>query len=357
LQRLCGVGKKRHAGAPCAVRLDSRQPTQPRSPLRLIGFVLALAVSLSLAPLAVQAQTGKAYRVAILEPFSTAEARRYREAFVTAMRELGYLEGSNVIFDLRTSDPDMVRLPALVDELIALKPDVLVGEEIAARLMRAKTTSIPIVLPGSIDPVGAGLAQSLRRPGMNVTGVALLLDELPVKHISIVREILPRLARVGMFVDTTSRTCQDLAERTRQATRSVGMAFVPYHVANRGEIERAFSGMGKERPNVLLPCPAPMLFNNRTLLFESAVRLRIPFTSFVVANVPLGVLFAYSASFVEGYQRAATYVDKILKGAKPGDLPIEQPTKFELVINLKTAKAFGLKIPQSVLGRADQVIE
>jgi putative ABC transport system substrate-binding protein len=321
-------------------------------------LIAVLVYGLFTAPLAAGAQTGKTYRVALLEPFSTAEARPYREAFINAMRDLGYVGGRNVIFDVRTSDRDTAKVPELLDELLALKPDVLVVNEGIARLARDKAPSIPVVLPIASDPVGAGLAHSLARPGMNVTGVSLFLNELAAKHIGIMRDIRPRLARVGLIFDTTADSfCAVIDEGGREAARSVGAVFVSYRVANREDIKQAFSRMQKEGTDVLLPCPTPLLFNNRDLLFESAVRLRIPFTSFVVENLPLGVLFSYSASFAEGYRGAATYVDRILKGARPGDLPIEQPTRLELVINLKTARAIGLTVPPSVLVRADRVLE
>src|SRR5262245_31659940 len=325
--------------------------------MRLIGLAAVLAVSLALALLAVQTPPSRTYRVAMLEPFSTTEGRPYREAFLVRMRELGYVEGRNLILILRTSDRDETLVPAMADELIALKPDVLVSDSNAVRILRQKTDAIPIVLTASNDPVGDGLAQSLARPGLNVTGVALLLDQLSTKHIQLVREIFPRLTRVGMLVDSGGARCRIVENAAREASRAVGAVFVPYPVANRNEIEQAFSRMRTERPDVLLPCPFGLLFNNRDLMYQSAVRLRIPFTSFVTANLPVGVLFAYAPSFAEGYRHAATYVDKILKGAKPGDLPFEQPTKFDLIVNLKTAEAFGITIPPSVLGRADQVIE
>jgi putative tryptophan/tyrosine transport system substrate-binding protein len=160
-----------------------------------------------------------------------------------------------------------------------------------------------------------------------------------------------------MLVDRTSERCGRVESAARQASRTVGAVFVDYPVANRNEIEQAFSRMRTQRPDVLLPCAVALLFNNRDLLYENANRLRIPFTSFVTANVPLGVLFAYAPSFTEGYRKAASYVGRILKGARPGDLPVEQPTKFEFVVNLKTAKSLGLAIPPSVLARADQIIE
>jgi putative ABC transport system substrate-binding protein len=161
---------------------------------------------------------------------------------------------------------------------------VLVSDGNAVQVLREKTTSIPIVLTGSGDPVGEGFALSLAHPGMNVTGVAMYLDELSAKHIEIMRDILPRLKRVGMFVDRTSDRCRIVEDAARQASRSVGAVFVNYPVANRDEIEQAFSRMRTQRPNVILPCPVALPFNNRDLLYEGAVRLRVPFTSFVTAN-------------------------------------------------------------------------
>jgi putative ABC transport system substrate-binding protein len=317
-------------------------------------FNAVLVFGLFAAPYA-WAQPGKTYRVAMLEPFSTEEGRPYREAFLAAVRELGYVEGRNLTLDLRTSDRDRTVIPVLVEELIALKPDVLVSDGNAVQILREKTTSIPIVLTASTDPVGEGFALSLAHPGMNVTGGAMYLDELSAKHIEMMREILPRLKRVGMF--GTGDRCRIVEDAARQASRSVGAVFVNYPVANRDEIEQAFSRMRTQRPDVILRCPMALLFNNRDLLYEGAVRLRVPFTSFVTASLPLGVLLSYSPSFADGYRRAAAYVDKILKGARPGDLPFERPAKLELVINLKTARAFGLTVPQSMLLRADRVIE
>ena len=210
--------------------------------MRRIGLAVVLALHL-LVPLVAEAQTSRVYRVAMLEPFSTDEGRSYREAFLAAMRELGYVEGRNLILDLRTSDRDRTRVAALAEELIALKPDVLVSDANAVRILQEKTTSIPIVLTASTDPVGDGLALSLSRPGLNVTGVAQLLDQLSTKHIEIMRDILPRLTRVGMLVDSTSERCGRVESAARQALRTVGAVFVDYRVANRNEIEQAFSCM------------------------------------------------------------------------------------------------------------------
>jgi len=321
-----------------------------------LATLLAISVVTPALPYAAHAQSGKTYRIGVVRT-ATPEDEPYAATFLAALGDLGYVKDRNLIFDVREVDRDLTQVAAAVDELIALKPDVLLGWESIAQVMRAKTSSIPIVLTGAINPVKAGLARSLRQPGMNVTGVAQLNDLLPAKHIELMREINPRLKRVGLFVDTTASGCKLVEEGAREAARASGVVLTPYYVANRDDVERTFSQMEKQRPDVLMPRPSTVLFNSRDLLFESAVRLRIPFTSFIVANVPKGVLFSYAASIHENQRKIASYVDKILRGAKPADLPIEQPTTFVFVINLHTARALGLTIPPSLLLRADKVIE
>jgi putative ABC transport system substrate-binding protein len=304
-----------------------------------------------------EAQEGQMRRVAVLLPFSTDEAQRYRDAFFEAMRDLGYIEGRNVTFDVRTSGRDRLNIPTLVTELLARTPDVLVSDANAIRAIRDKTTSIPVVLAVAGDPVGDGYALSLRRPGLNVTGTAIPFEALAGKHIELMRQIESRLRRVAMLYDTTSPRCTAVEHGAREAAQTFGAEFYSYRVADRKGIERAFNVMAMNRPGLLLPCPTAMLFNNRDAIFDGAVRFRIPFTSFVTANLPHGVLFSYAPSFAAGYRRAATFTDKILKGAMPGELPIEEPTTFEFILNLKTARTLGLSIPSSVLLRANQVLE
>jgi putative ABC transport system substrate-binding protein len=184
-----------------------------------------------------------------------------------------------------------------------------------------------------------------------------LNDVLAAKHVEILREIRPKLRRIGQLVDTNTDNCKLVADAVRGAAKTFGVTFVEYNVASKADIERAFLVMKEDPPEALLPCPSLMMLNYRDLLFESAVRLRIPFTSFIVTRTPTGVLFAYAASLKEMHRRAAYYVDRILKGAAPGDLPMEQPTTFELVVNLKTARDFGITVPKTVLVRADRVNE
>jgi putative ABC transport system substrate-binding protein len=323
------------------------------------AFLCRLTLGTLLVALAAEAQTHRIYRLAYVNSASETEERKpHLQAFRVAMRDHGYVESANFNLQVRYADSDSERLRAMVNEVIGMKPDILLGFEDAALVMRAKTTSIPIVLTGALDPVKAGLAQTLARPGLNVTGSTQLMDQLVVKHIEILREILPRrISRIGQLVDTTARGCLVVAEQARAAAQSVGVVFVQYDITTRNDIAEAFSQMRKEQVAAVLPCPSPMLFSFRQELFDNALRQYVPLTSFVTTNVPPGVLFAYAATIEEGYRRAAGYVDKILKGAKPGDLPIEQPTHFRLVFSLKTAKALGLTIPPSLLLRADQVIE
>ena len=302
------------------------------------------------------AQAERIYKVGGFAPVSK-EGFARRADFREAMRELGYVEGRNVVYVSSSAGADRHRLAQAADELVALKPDVLIAWGSDAATLHKKTRSIPIVLTGGFDPVGAGVAQSLQRPGKNVTGVTQLNTDLPAKHIELLAEILPEAKRVGMLFDTHASGCALVERSARSAAQRLGWALVTYKVGGRAEIERAFAQMQTDRLDALLPCPSAVLYNHRAFLFSEGLRLRIPWTSFIVANLPNGVLFAYSSSRKDEYRKAAIYVDRILRGEKPADLPIEQPSRFYLVINMKTAKALEIVVPQSMLLRADQVIE
>jgi putative ABC transport system substrate-binding protein len=284
------------------------------------------------------------------------ERKPLGEAFIDGMRALGHVTGRNLEFEEATVRKDASDLSAVVAQAVAREPDVILAWESIAQAVRARTASIPIVLTGSLDPVKAGLARSLSRPGLNVTGFAQLNDQLPAKHMQILREMVPRLRRIGQLVDRNSSGCRIIEAHAVGAARSIGCDLVPYYVSNRHEIEEAFGRMAKDPPDALMPCPSSVLFAYRDVLFENVLRLRIPLTSYITNNVPLGVLFAYAASMAELYRGSAVFVDKIFRGANPGDLPIEQPTNFQLVVNAGTAKALGLAVPESVLLRADRVI-
>jgi len=252
-------------------------------------------------------------------------------------------------------------LAALAAELVRLKMDVIVTSSTpAAHAAKRATTTIPIVITFVADPVGSGLVASLARPGGNITGVTTLSAGLVAKRLELLKALLSRSTRVailwqpGVFGE---RTVHDMMEETQIAGRALGLQLQFVEARRPDDIERAFSGMREARVGGLLVFPSPMLFEARRGLAAHAAKSRLPAVYPWLEAVDAGGLMSYSTNYADMYRRAATYVDKILKGAKPGDLPVEQPSKFELVVNLKTAKALGLTIPPSVLGRADQVIQ
>jgi len=307
-------------------------------------------------PLSARAQQGRTYRVGLLWIASERVVKSYEDSIRAGFRELGYLEGSNFIFDVRYGQGDASRLPALVDELIALKPDVLLGISQVAAIMKAKTSTIPIVLSLSYDPVEHGLAQSLAHPGGNVTGVATLYEELLAKHVEIASELVPSITRIGFINDASDPGAQRFDEVAERAIHAKGASMVLMRVRDQTSVEAAFAGMGA-RPDALIVALSGGLFNFRDPIAEGARKLRIPVIYPFEGFVEAGGLLSYGPNFYATFRRSTVFVDKILKGAKPSDLPIEQPTLFELVINLKAAQAIGLTIPQTFLVRADRVIE
>jgi putative tryptophan/tyrosine transport system substrate-binding protein len=265
---------------------------------------------------------------------------------------------SNLLYESRYANGEPTRLLALVDELIAFRPDVLAGIEQVVRVMMSKTSTVPIVMTNASDPVAAGLVNSLSKPGGNVTGVSFQYDELAPKLIELMREILPSLSRVGHMLDSNIPGSKVEEANARQAAKTLGIVYVPYYVGSRAEVDMAFREMQKDRLDALVQNGGSgMMFGLRQMQIDNALRLRIPLITGLASYAEMGALISFGPNLVDGFRLAATYVDQILKGAKPGDLPVEQPTRFGLVINLNTAKALGLAIPQSVLIRADRVIE
>ena len=305
-----------------------------------------------------RAQTGKTYRVGLGFVVSQEVAKPLEQAFLSGLGDHGYVSGKNLIFDVRYGGGDPARLPALVDELIALKPDVLAGFEAVASAMKGKTSTIPIVLTNSSDPVGLGLVQSLSRPGGNVTGISIVIEQLVPKSLELMREIIPALSRVGLLLDATFPGSGAAEKLTRAAAQGFGVTIQPYYVANRVELEKVLEAMGKDRLGALICGGGGVLVNFARLIVDGSLRLRIPLTGVVeLPPAEMRALFAYGPNLVQAYRDSARYVDKILRGAKPADLPVEQPTRFNFVVNVKTAKTLGLTIPKSVLFRADRVIE
>ena len=319
---------------------------------------LAAAVILSLlaALLATDAQPGPIYRIGYLE--TGVVRQRAWEAFRERLQELGYVEGQTVAFEVRWADGQLDRLPKLAAELVRLKVDVVVtAGSPAARAAKNATTSIPIVMATGGDPVGLGLVATLARPGGNVTGLTTLSRELSGKRLEILREALPRVARMGMLWHRTSDIDALTRRETEEAAQTLGIPLKAHGVDGPDDFDRALRAIVADRAGAVLVATSPMFFGQRRQLAELALRHRLPTMFAFQEYAEAGGLMAYGPSYTELFQRAAGFVDKVLRGARPADLPVEQPTKFDLVINLKTAKALGLTIPPSVLTRAGEIIQ
>ena len=320
-------------------------------------FLFATSAVLA-APIVWAQQPGRRYRIGNAWVADSATTKPYEMTLVATLRGLGFEVSRNLIFDVRNCDGDSSRLLAAVDELIALKPDLLLGIESVAKVMRSKTATIPIVLTHSTEPVAAGLIQSLRRPGGNVTGVAMLVEDTAAKQVEILGEILPRMGVMALFLDPTVPASGKIQERVRAAAKVRGTKVDTHWVKDRTAIESAFAEFERNRPDALhINTGSGMIFGNRVFIAESALRLRIPTAVGSPASVEAGAFMFYGATLHEGMRTAASYAARILQGANPAEIPVEQPTRFELVINLKTAKVLGLTIPPTVLVRADRLIE
>ncbi len=318
--------------------------------MRLIGLALTFALSLMLAPLPARAQhPAKVPRIGVL----TTSASGY-EPFRQGLRELGYLEGKNVAIEYRFAEGKLDRLPALAAELVRLKVDIVVAVGApAVRAARKATETIPIVMAAA-DPVGQGFVASLARPGGNVTGLSSLTAGLVGKRFELLKEIIPKLSRVAvLWHPDPTRNWKEI----QLAAREQGLQLQSLEVRGREDLDGAFRAASRERAQALLALRSPTVVAERKRIAELAIQNRLPAIYDDRAHVEAHGLMSYGTNQADLHRRAATYVDKILKGAKPADLPVEQPTKFELVINMKTAKALGLTIPQTLLIRADQVIE
>jgi putative ABC transport system substrate-binding protein len=329
--------------------------------MRLIGLAVALAVSLILAPLAAEGQEpGKVYRIGVVwnaAPNTPVSQRNY-QAFDQGLRERGWVEGQNTIIERRYAEGRAERLPDLATELVRLKVDVIVINGAPAALAaKQATATIPIVAIAVSDPVGLGLVASLSRPGGNITGLATLFPELAAKRLALLKETLPRLARVAVFWNGANPGNVLIWKEVQVTARTLGVTLQSREVRSLHDFERAFAAITRERPDALLAVDDQLVFQYQTSIVDFAAKQRLPAMHAFRESVERGGLMAYSANLPDMFRRAGTYVDKILKGAKPADLPLEQPTTFELVINLKTAKALALTIPPSVLGRADHIIE
>jgi putative ABC transport system substrate-binding protein len=326
--------------------------------ITLIGGAAASPVAWPLAARA-QQQTGKVPRIGSLGLTSPSDRPPLLDAFRQGLRELGWVEGQNIVIDYRFAEGRLDRLPDLAAELVRLKVDVIVslGTQ-GVTAARNATDTIPIVMIAVRDPVAIGLIASLARPGGNVTGVSGYAGlEIVAKQLELLKETVPKNSLVAILSNPTNAYHQLAIQELNVAARSLGVQLQLLEARDPNEFDGAFAAMAKERAGALLVLADIILNNSQTRLADLAAKNRLPAIYGVRESVEAGGLMSYGASFLDLHRRAATYVDKILKGAKPADLPVEQPTRFELVINLKTAKALGLDVPPTLLAHADEVIE
>jgi len=329
--------------------------------MRLIGLAVIFALSLTLAPLAAQAQSGKTPRIGYLGSgrSGTPDGQHVVDAFLQGLREHGWIEGQNIAIEWRHARGVDAKVPQLAAQLVGLGVDVIVvgGGNPAVRVAMGATSTIPIVMIVSVDPVGTGLIASLARPGGNVTGLSILAPEAAGKRLELLREVAPRASRVAVLWNAAHPGKRLELEETRRAAGTVGVKLQSVEVRRPGDFDRAFSEMARARPEALIAFSDILVLTHRHRIVEFAARHRLPMISETREVAEAGGLLTYGASLPALVRRAGYYVDKILKGAKPADLPVEQPTKFELVVNLTTAKTLRLTIPHSILVRADEIIQ
>ena len=323
--------------------------------LTLCAMLFALCVS------AEAQQPKKVPRIGYLSPRDAASESTRAEAIRLALRELGYIEGQNIAIEYRYVEAKLDRAPALLAELARLKVDIIVvtGGDPDIRAAKNATKTIPIVMVGAgTDPVEAGFIDSLARPGGNVTGLTNLAPELAGKRLELLKEAVPKVARVAVLYDPAlpSHVLQ-VKELLPVAARALKLTIQPWEIRGTDDFERVFTALNKDRPDGLYVLGGPLMNTNQKRIADFALKSRLPSVYQTRQAVDAGGLMSYGADEAESYRRVAYFVDKILKGAKPADLPVEQPTKFELVINLKTAKQIGLTIPPEVLARANRLIK
>jgi putative ABC transport system substrate-binding protein len=328
-------------------------------------FIRLLGGAAAAWPLAAGAQqpTSKVFRVGFMVTGSlrSPEQRSMTDAFRQGLRERGYLEGQNIVIEYRAAEGKIERFTELAAELVDLRPDLIVASNTpAARAARQATTTIPIVVAVMGDPVKDELVASLARPAGNVTGMTFLGPELASKRLELLKQALPAMLRVAALWHPGAygeSTMTEMMGKMETAAATLLVRLQPVEVRGPAEFDGAFLAMARERADALIVLPSPMLFSERRHIVDLATQNRLPSIAMAREFVELGGLMSYGASLPDLFRRAGGYVDKILKGARPADLPVQQPTEFELVINLKTAKTLGLEVPPTLLARADEVIE
>jgi ABC-type uncharacterized transport system substrate-binding protein len=324
---------------------------------RLVLYTLsALLFALSF-PVSAQ-QPRKIPVIGILPPGPISERMHLWDASRQGLRELGYVEGQNITLVFPSAEVKPEHLPHFAAELVSLKVAIIVAAgTVAVQAARDATKTIPIVTPIITDPVEAGFVANLARPGGNITGLTLISMQLSGKRLELLREVVPRISHVAVLSNPAALNATLQMKETKLASQAFGVQLQGLEVRDVNDFEKAFQAATRERANALIALDDPLIFTHRARIVNLAAKNRLPAIYGFKEFVELGGLMSYAANLSDMYRRAATYVDKILKGVKPGDLPIEQPTKFELVINLKTAKQIGLTIPPNVLARADKVIK
>lgn len=329
--------------------------------MRLIGLVALLALGLSLMPLTGDAQqAGRVWRIGSLNtsPIPVPGQNAIWDSFLNRMRELGYVDGQNFSIEFRTTGGPADRLPDLAAELVRLKVDlILVPATQAALAAKHATTTIPIVMAAAVNPVETGLVTSLARPGGNITGLTVSGGTLSRKRLELLREVVPKVSRVAVLMDPTNPAHSIFWRETEVAAQLLRVQLQRSEARAPDEIEAAFAAIAKSRAQALVVFTEPMIYSQRTRIADLAAKNRLPTVSMIRGHAEAGDLMTYGPDYRDLYRRTAEIVDKILKGAKPADIPIEEPTKLELVVNLKTARALGLAIPQSILVRADELIQ
>ena len=317
----------------------------------LLGWIASLMI-----PAAISAQPPRqVVHVGILNSGAAKDARV--DEFRDGLRELGYVEGQNLAIVYRWADGRQERLPELAAELVASHVDVIVAVGAAVWAAKQQTSTVPIVIAFSGDPVATGMVSNLARPGANLTGVSLMSSDLAAKRLELLKQTSPRIARLAVLYNPAERASAPELQETEAAARTLGVTLQPLEDRRPDDLKQLFAAAARGRSDALIVLAHAFAFQNRGRIIELAARQRLPTMYGWREFVDAGGLMSYGPNVHAMVRRAASYVDRILKGAKPGDLPIEQPTKFELVINLKSAKALGLTIPQSVLIRADEVIQ
>jgi putative ABC transport system substrate-binding protein len=323
--------------------------------MKIAVFAIAFAVLAFSQPAAGEQSEGKIPRIGYLSFYSEQQSKKFLAAFLQGLKDLGYVEGKNIVIEVRYAMGKIQRVPARITELIRLKPDIIVAGGRAALIAKKLSSTIPIVVPYNSNILKQGLVASLSRPGGNVTGLSNLTADLGAKRLELIKEFAPSALSVAVFFNPADSGSRQNLKAVQAAAPALGVTVLPVAVEKGGDFDRAFATIRRERPGGLVQTVG--LGRHRKRIVELAAKAKLPAIYVRRQWVDAGGLMSYGASWPDLFRRAATYVDKILKGAKPGELPVEQPTKFDFIVNLKTAKALGGTIPPSILLRATEVIE